>query len=406
MIRAVATDKNRELFQHLILFHPCVWFVPCCPLPSLLPATVNMNYKSVDRQFLRGYGWHVDEEGRNALMHAAYIGSRRIVKLCLRNGIDADAVDNYGQTALHQICALRPYPKQLELAEYIIRHGGTVDTPDTSGATALHIASMHGRTDLISLLVDEGYQVNLRDYAGYTPLHAAVAYGHLPAAKTLVERGADVLTADNKGVNLLHEACSHGFALVVSWLVHMCQPSGMYINTSNTENRFGTGCQTWKRTGIRPDKPPHLTMTQNYQSTLQNQTAKEQTAANEQLMLELGMETTSQEAIDRANHADLGRPLQEGDEGWAKAKHRDVGPPTLNIHLQDSNGYSALHYAVTAGDEGIVQELLTAGIDADLQDGYLRTALHYAANDGNRVLCSLLVEADATIDAVDDDGTW
>ena len=96
------------------------------------------------------------------------VRSRRIVKLCLRNGIPPDARNHGGETCVHTMCARRPYAKQLELVEYMAHHGCDAETQDLQGRTAMHVACSQGRTDLIDSLVNMGAEVR--------------SIGHLPVA--------------------------------------------------------------------------------------------------------------------------------------------------------------------------------------------------------------------------------
>lgn len=75
--------------------------------------------------------------------------------------------------------------------------------PSASAAerhSALAVASQHGHTEIVTLLIDAGEDVNRFNPEGHhahaTPLHQAIANGHLDTAKLLVERGARVDVKD------------------------------------------------------------------------------------------------------------------------------------------------------------------------------------------------------------------
>ena len=79
--------------------------------------------------------------------------SRRIVKLCLRYGVDANAQNHLGDTVIAAMCRKRTYPKQLELIEYMAFHGTDIETKNYVGQTALAVAASMGRTDILEKLV-------------------------------------------------------------------------------------------------------------------------------------------------------------------------------------------------------------------------------------------------------------
>lgn len=61
------------------------------------------------------------------LMRAATHGSRRIVKACLRAGANADQQDATGRTVVHVLATARPFPKQMELLDYVVSRGADTE---------------------------------------------------------------------------------------------------------------------------------------------------------------------------------------------------------------------------------------------------------------------------------------
>jgi ankyrin repeat protein len=66
---------------------------------------------------------------------------------------------------------------RLEFARMLHEHGATIDFPNNTGQTALHIASYHGHVAVVLLLLEYGADPNVRDKYGRTPSDFASEMG-------------------------------------------------------------------------------------------------------------------------------------------------------------------------------------------------------------------------------------
>ena len=105
-----------------------------------------MDYDAMIRSFNRGFGYVLDELGNNVLMIAARSGSKRIVKLAMRKGIDINEVNNFGKSALHQLSSSAL--GNVKLCDYMIMHGAQVNIADYDGYTPLMDASRQGNSEV------------------------------------------------------------------------------------------------------------------------------------------------------------------------------------------------------------------------------------------------------------------
>jgi len=65
---------------------------------------------------------------------------------------------------------------------------------DDRGNNVLHVATMHGKQDVVSLLVEEfGFPVNAQDAKGWTPIAIAAFHGYKKVCQVLMTRKADPL---------------------------------------------------------------------------------------------------------------------------------------------------------------------------------------------------------------------
>ena len=82
----------------------------------------------------------------------------------------------------------------------ILEHDpAAVNDEDNDSQTALHLACIHGKYDVVELLLDKGADIEARDFNLWMPLDCAAAYGRPKCAKMLLEAGASVDPVDKVG---------------------------------------------------------------------------------------------------------------------------------------------------------------------------------------------------------------
>ena len=136
---------------------------------------------------------------------AASYGNLPAVRAFLESGEDVNKpLNEYSWTALH-CCSYVDRPAKVKA---IIELGADINNQDTSGCTALSLASRREQTLNIMELIKAGADVDLADNKGDTPLMWAVMYGFQTSTHVLLfyGAGADVHKANNKGVSLLDQA--------------------------------------------------------------------------------------------------------------------------------------------------------------------------------------------------------
>lgn len=192
-----------------------------------------------------------------ALHVAAGLGHGQIVGALLLTGADPNATDDCGRSALH----LAAENGHLAAAEFLLAAGADIDhrygdseisvldsaaahgnvdilrallrshsdssggdgafgrathvvdvnTPDSSGYTALHMAADNNQVGAIDVLVEAGADIQAQDQHDWTPLHSAARYdGCSEAVQVLLQtHGANVGASDTAGETPLHVACSY-----------------------------------------------------------------------------------------------------------------------------------------------------------------------------------------------------
>jgi ankyrin repeat protein len=138
------------------------------------------------------------DERAQQLLGAFIKGDEKLARRLLELGVDVDARDVDGGTAL-QWAAWYGYSG---IVAILLDYGADVDAADhTSGRRALHEAAKHGHLETLKLLLVRGAKVDARDRLSWTPLHHAATQGGWRVVEVLLQHGADVnaKTSDRKG---------------------------------------------------------------------------------------------------------------------------------------------------------------------------------------------------------------
>src|SRR6266513_2230857 len=144
--------------------------------------------------------------GNTALMGAAVRGHTETARALLEKGADVNAKGNTGRTALME-AALEGYT---DTVRTLLEKGADVNAQDNMGWTPLFWAAFSRRTDTVRALLEKGAEVNAKNKYDDTPLiHAAYA-GDTDTVAVLLEKGADVNAKDDMGRTALIEAARQG----------------------------------------------------------------------------------------------------------------------------------------------------------------------------------------------------
>ena len=85
----------------------------------------------------------------------------------------------------------------------ILDRGADINTRNKEGETALMVASLEGRGEIVKLLLARGADANIMDSVGATALLYAAVGGSADIMKLLLDRGADPDAKTNDGESAL-----------------------------------------------------------------------------------------------------------------------------------------------------------------------------------------------------------
>ncbi|MCB1552797.1 MAG: ankyrin repeat domain-containing protein [Xanthomonadales bacterium] len=142
-------------------------------------------------------------------------GDREKIRALLAEGVDIDALNQVGWTALEGAVI----DKDVERIRFLLDAGADPNARNADGDTALGSVSC---VDLRSaeLLIERGAQVDIADdVVHYTPLHHCADRGEVAVIELLIAHGAEVDAARKDGSTPLHDAAEGGRREAVSALL-------------------------------------------------------------------------------------------------------------------------------------------------------------------------------------------
>lgn len=164
------SGERKRLIPFILLFAFILLFVGCSKSPEDHKAEIEQKgvscsneafFKAVnegDRELVASFikaGIDInakEDDGRTALLIAAEKGDAAVAALLADNGADANARDADGYTALMYAA----YKGNLEMAELLLKHGADVHAKDKDGWTALRFALLQGKTQVADVLKKHG----------------------------------------------------------------------------------------------------------------------------------------------------------------------------------------------------------------------------------------------------------
>uniref|UniRef100_A0A4X1TPK9 Ankyrin repeat domain-containing protein 27 n=1 Tax=Sus scrofa TaxID=9823 RepID=A0A4X1TPK9_PIG len=131
------------------------------------------------------------------------------------SGLSVNVTNQDGSSPLH-IAALHG---RADLLLLLLKHGASVGARDANQAVPLHLACQKGHFQVVKCLLASNAKPNKKDLSGNTPLIYACSRGHHEVAALLLQHGASINTSNNKGNTALHEAVIEKHVFVVELLL-------------------------------------------------------------------------------------------------------------------------------------------------------------------------------------------
>nr|KAF6406062.1 ankyrin repeat domain 27 [Molossus molossus] len=131
------------------------------------------------------------------------------------SGLGVNVTHQDGSSPLH-IAALHG---RADLVPLLLKHGANVGARNANQAVPLHLACQQGHFQVVKYLLDSNAKPDKKDVSGNTPLIYACSSGHHEVAALLLQHGASLNVSNNKGNTALHEAVMQKHVFVVELLL-------------------------------------------------------------------------------------------------------------------------------------------------------------------------------------------
>lgn len=168
-------------------------------------------------------------------INAAYTGNLAKIQEMLNSGVDINATDEYGNTALMYAIS----EVHIKIAKLLIEKGIDVNAENSHGKTALGEAFRCGFDDIIKLLIEKGVDVNAKlvvgQERGQTALSEASSRGYVDIVKLLIDKGCDIHATTDDGYTVLHSAA--GAWNVNVEIIKLLIEKGVAINAKDNYGR-------------------------------------------------------------------------------------------------------------------------------------------------------------------------
>uniref|UniRef100_A0A0N4ZBK5 ANK_REP_REGION domain-containing protein n=1 Tax=Parastrongyloides trichosuri TaxID=131310 RepID=A0A0N4ZBK5_PARTI len=317
---------------------------------SDMPETIEQDHNYNDHQNGSDHP-HSKHENSASFLRAARAGNLDKVLDHLRNGVEINTSNTNGLNALH----LASKEGHHEVVRELLKRGAIVDSSTKKGNTALHIACLAGQDLIVTILVENGANVNAQSLNGFTPLYMAAQENHENVVKFLLSNGANQTLATEDGFTPLAVALQQGHDKIVALLL--------------------------ENDGKGKVKLPALHIA-----------AKKDDTKAATLLLQ---SDNNPDVTSKSGFTPLHIASHYGNENMARL----LLERGANVNYQARHNISPLHVASKWGRTSMANLLLTAGAIIDCRTRDLLTPLHCAARSGHDQVVELLLEKGAPISA-------
>jgi ankyrin repeat protein len=302
------------------------------------------------------------------------------VRTLLRSGVDVNAAQGDGMTALHWASL----NADLETMNVLLAAGATTDALTRVGAyTPLHLASAGGHVATVARLLTAGSRVAAYTTTGVQALHLAAQSGSAPTVTALLDAGADRDARDKTHGRTPLVFASSGDRLDVVALL-LARGADARLTTTVIDYPARAAADTQARQ--TRDKIASATTGRNIDSTFDPDPPPPGTAPNQV--------STGRGAPTNPTEPDINGRRRDGPR-----------PPSDIDQIGKQGGFTALHYAARDGHAAVARKLVDGGLDVNVPTaGDRSTPMIVAIINGQYDLAVSFLERGGDPNLANDDG--
>jgi ankyrin repeat protein len=301
-----------------------------------------------------------DMWGQTALYYAARGGHEEVVSILLGNGAQANSSGRDGMTPLMGASM----HDHVGVVRMLVQHmeGQGLDERDRDGFTALYHAAVYGHESVVAILLSKRAQANISGRDGMTPLMGASMNNHPGVVRMLVQHmeGQGLEERDRSGNTALFHAARWGHNEIVNLLLSQgAQVTSRVLMLACSTDHLGVVQMLVQHMEEeRLDERDRAGQTAVYHATM---TGHEEIVA---FLLSKGAQANSSR---RGGVTPLMGACGTGSLGVVRLLVQHTGAQGLNARDTD-RGWTALHWAASGGQEGVMRYLLLSGADPTIKD--------------------------------------
>jgi len=401
--------------KQLLITIAAVVLVGCGPSVDIHQAAQEGNIEAVKQAIANGVDVNAkNNDGWTALHMAARFGQKEIGELLIAEGADVNAKNNYGWTALY--IAASNYRGNKEVVELLISEGADVNAKDDRGRAPLHGAAFDGHKEVVELLISEGADVNAKDDRGGTPLDAAEEEEKRnwtllgSAFEEKMNEVANLLRKHGGKYGFIHTAAVGGDTEAVKEFL----AAGADVNAKDNDGYTALHLAVGKRGSLEVVK---LLITEGVDVNVKNKGG----ATPLHFTAFYGQEDVTKLLIDNGVDVNMKGLTGETPLDWAMRgknginanrfhteiidllrKHGGKMSEELDAAEQGSKSEApdiTIHDAAAKGNLEAVKHHLAAGMNVNTQDDSGRTPLHWAVYQNHKEIVGLLIANSADVNA-------
>eukprot|EP01125_Pyxidicula_operculata_P008837 TRINITY_DN292_c0_g1_i1.p1 TRINITY_DN292_c0_g1~~TRINITY_DN292_c0_g1_i1.p1 ORF type:complete len:2964 (-),score=944.30 TRINITY_DN292_c0_g1_i1:25-8748(-) len=330
--------------------------------------------------------------------------TKKVVKILVKNGMNLNLLNGYGDTALHQFLNI----KSLSAVKQLLKSGADVNIQNKKGQTSLMIAISNANNksdDLITLILKQKCNIELKDEDGNTALHYAVSRGLSTIVETLLnEYKANVNAVNKLKQTPLQNAVQQSKSLVELLIKYKANPN---IADENNYSPLHVVCNSRDfslakiliEAKANPNARDNEKRTPLHYAINSATSSMESSVELEELLLEAGADASAVDIEGRTPlhyaFVDIGEKIQDYGIQYSDMDGKILSFPSrvVNSHIDKLDPIDTV--------SGIC---IAKNIDTNVADIYKRTPLHYAAAHGSTISSLYLLKRGSNLEALDVDG--